>query len=209
MVSLVSRNSLIGARSSARNWPVVRWRLGIEGADRFQRVAEEIEPDRRRQSRRIKIDNAAALRIFAGLAHGAWRAEIRWPRASSASSSRFTTLPGAAEKLSAATVLSGGTRCRRQSTVVVTTRGRSAEDFARARRESAVMRRAAIAGVRRDAIIGLAVPARDVENLDALDWRSAAPRERRPSAARRAPHARRPRACPPRRARARGRGRRR
>ena len=29
-------------------WPVVRWRGGVEGADRFQRVAEEVEPQRLR-----------------------------------------------------------------------------------------------------------------------------------------------------------------
>ena len=46
-------------------------RIGIERADRFERFAKEIETDRGRQPRRIKIDNAAALRIFAGLAHRA------------------------------------------------------------------------------------------------------------------------------------------
>ena len=45
-------------------------RLGIEGADRFERIAEEIEPDRLRHRRREKIENAAAHRIFAGVAHG-------------------------------------------------------------------------------------------------------------------------------------------
>jgi len=69
------------------------------------------------------------------------------PLASSqrANSSSFTTLPGAAEKLSAETSFLDGTRCSKQSAVVVTTRGRSAEDLARARRDSAVMRRAATA----------------------------------------------------------------
>ena len=45
-------------------------RLRIEGADRLQRVAEKIEPHRHVHARRKKIENAAAHRVFAGLAHG-------------------------------------------------------------------------------------------------------------------------------------------
>ena len=44
--------------------------LGIEGTDGFQRVAEKVEPHGGRHARRIEIENAAAHRIFAGLAHG-------------------------------------------------------------------------------------------------------------------------------------------
>ena len=44
--------------------------LGIEGADGLQRIAEEVEADGLRQARRIEIENAAALGVFAGLAHG-------------------------------------------------------------------------------------------------------------------------------------------
>ncbi|SPU61862.1 Uncharacterised protein [Brucella melitensis] len=43
---------------------------GIEGTDRFQRIAEKIKPQRFFRSRRIKIENAAAYRIFADVAHG-------------------------------------------------------------------------------------------------------------------------------------------
>ena len=45
-------------------------RLRIESADRLQRVAEEIETNRHVQTGRVKIENAAAHRVFAGLAHG-------------------------------------------------------------------------------------------------------------------------------------------
>ena len=41
----------------------------VEGADRFQRVAEEIEPQRLRPARRVEIENAAAHREFADVAH--------------------------------------------------------------------------------------------------------------------------------------------
>ena len=45
-------------------------RFGIEGADGFEHVAEKIEPHRAGQAGRIEIDNAAAQRVFAGVAHG-------------------------------------------------------------------------------------------------------------------------------------------
>ena len=45
-------------------------RLRIEAADRFQRVAEEVEPHRLVHAGREQIDDAAAHRIVAGLAHG-------------------------------------------------------------------------------------------------------------------------------------------
>ena len=70
MVSVVSWNSETGTRSSARSWSVVRWRFRIEAADRFERVAEEIEPHRLGHARRIQIEDAAAHGVFAGLAHG-------------------------------------------------------------------------------------------------------------------------------------------
>ena len=44
-------------------------RLGIEGADQFERIAEKIEAQRSRHSGREKIENAAAHGIFAGVAH--------------------------------------------------------------------------------------------------------------------------------------------
>ena len=44
--------------------------LGIEAADRLQRIAEEVEPHRQVHARREKIENAAAHRVIARLAHG-------------------------------------------------------------------------------------------------------------------------------------------
>ncbi len=41
----------------------------IEAADRFQRVAEKIKPHRRVHAGREQIDDAAAHRVVAGLAH--------------------------------------------------------------------------------------------------------------------------------------------
>ena len=137
----------------------------------------------------IEIDNAAALRIFAGFAHGA-RAQKAVGLEPGASSSISTRLPGAAENVSAAMRARGGTRCNRQSTVVATTRGRSREDFERARRASAVMRREAIGGVGRDAVIGLAVPAGQIEDFEKGAQKRSASRNA-PNAARRARHARR------------------
>ena len=50
-------------------------RLRIEHADRFQRVAEEIEPHRIAHAGREQIDDAAADGVVAGLAHGAGAGE--------------------------------------------------------------------------------------------------------------------------------------
>ncbi|MET3869032.1 hypothetical protein ABIC20_006341 [Methylobacterium radiotolerans] len=44
-------------------------RLRVEGADRFQRVAEEVEADRGRQARGRQVEDAAADRVLAGVAH--------------------------------------------------------------------------------------------------------------------------------------------
>jgi len=45
-------------------------RLGIESADRFQCISKEVEAHRHINARWIKIKNAAAHRVFTGLAHG-------------------------------------------------------------------------------------------------------------------------------------------
>ncbi len=65
-------------------------RLGIEGADRFHRVAEEIEPHGSACPRRVEIENAAAHGIFADVADGGSanksvglqpaRDFVHWPR---------------------------------------------------------------------------------------------------------------------------------
>ena len=69
MVSVTSWNSDTGTRSSARMSSSVRWVSGIEGADRFQAVAEEVEPHRLVEPGRKQIEDAAAHGVFAGLAH--------------------------------------------------------------------------------------------------------------------------------------------
>ena len=70
MVSVTSWNSEIGTRSSERMSSSVRWVSASKRADRFQAVAEEIEPHRLVEPGRKQIEDAAAHGIFAGLAHG-------------------------------------------------------------------------------------------------------------------------------------------
>ena len=67
------------------------------------------------------------------------------PSSQATRSSVATELPGAAEKLSAATAALGGTRWVMALIVVERMRGRSDEDFDRANRDSTVMRRASMA----------------------------------------------------------------
>lgn len=59
----------------------------------------------------------------------------------------FTTLPGAAENVSVATLRSGATRCTSALTVVQRMRGFSSDVPERASRDSAVMRRAVTAAL--------------------------------------------------------------
>ena len=134
--------------------------LGIEGADRFQRVAEEIEPHRLVHARRIKVEDAAAHRVFAGLAHrrGAVVAVEFQPARSTPSMP--STLPGAADSACVAISSRAGTRCSAALTVVSTTAGCSRPLQAREPRQ----RRHALrddAGMRRHAVVGQAVPGRE------------------------------------------------
>jgi hypothetical protein len=68
-VSGVSEISLAGCKDELRLLAGSALGGGIEGADAFQRVAEEIEPDGLRRSRRENVEDAAAHGIFADLAH--------------------------------------------------------------------------------------------------------------------------------------------
>ena len=83
-----------------------------------------------------------------------------------ARSSVDTELPGAAEKLSLATLSRGGTRCRMALTVVDRMRGLSAEDLRarEARQDQHAARRDG--GIGRHAVIGLAVPGGELQHLD-------------------------------------------
>ena len=73
-------------------------RLRIEAADRFQRVAEEVQPHRRGHARRVEVDDAAAHGVFAGLAHGRGAQEAVGLQPAARGRSMSTMLPGAAEK---------------------------------------------------------------------------------------------------------------
>ena len=74
--------------------------------------------------------------------------------------SMASMLPGAAESDCLATRSLAGTRCSAALTVVSRSDGRS-RPLTRASRDSAVMRCATNAGMRRDAVIGQAVPGRE------------------------------------------------
>ena len=74
-------------------------------------------------------------------------------------------LPGVAENACPATTSRAGTRWRIALTVVSTTAARS-RPLSRASRASAVMRCATIAGQRRGAVIGLAIPGRKLGDGD-------------------------------------------
>ena len=140
-------------------------RFRIEGADRFERVAEEIEPDRRRHARREKIDNAAALRIFAGLAHraGAQKTVGRQPLRQQVHLDDVSRRGGKSV---------GGDSGARRNALEQTVHRRG--DHARLlgggfRARQPRQRGHAARGdrsARRDAVIGLAVPAGQVENFD-------------------------------------------
>ena len=84
--------------SSACSVPVERCDLRIEAADRFQRVAEEIEPHRMVGARRKDIDDAAAHREVAGIDHRAGAREAVLGEEGDAARRVLTRWPGAAEK---------------------------------------------------------------------------------------------------------------
>ncbi len=69
MVSGVSATSLIACSAIDLRWPVVRCVAASKTRIDFQRVAEEIEPQRSPSSRREEIEDAAAHREFADVAH--------------------------------------------------------------------------------------------------------------------------------------------
>ena len=139
--------------------------LGIEGADRFQRVAEEIEPHRIGHAGRKQVDDAAAHRIFAGLAHrrGAHVA-VELEPAHDAVHGEHVAGRGrqrlAGDERPGGHALDDGIDGGEQH------RGprlRPACALSRASRDSAVMRCATMPAMRRGAVIGLAIPGREFE----------------------------------------------
>ena len=141
-------------------------RLGIEGADRFQRVAEEVEPHRLRHAGREKVDDAAAHRIFAGVAH---RASARKPLVSS-QATRSSVDPNCRarpRRLSLATTVASAARAAAAAPTVVEQDARPLARGFRAR-EARQHRHAPRRdrGVGRHAVVGLAVPGREIQHLD-------------------------------------------
>ena len=140
-------------------------RLGIEGADRLQRVAEEVEPHRIADAGRIEIDDAAAHRVVARLAHrrGAVVAVELEPLASRRPSPACCRARRTA--IASRSASRGGTRCSAALTVVSTTPGRSRPLQAREPRQRGHALRHD-AGMRRHAVVGQAIPGGKLVDLD-------------------------------------------
>ena len=148
------------------------------------RIDSSVSPKKSRRTgwsaRREKIDDAAALRIFAGLAHGRARGEAVGLEPGGAPIRRASPHCLARRRsFSAATSFRGGTRCNRQSIVVATTRGRSNEDLAGVSREKPNHAPRDDAGVRRYAVVGLAVPGRELRRPRCRGRRSESARSER------------------------------
>ena len=151
------------AASTALRWPVVRWRGGVEGADRLQRVAEEIEPQRLVGAGREEVENAAAHGEFADVAHRrhALEAGNLQPRRSAHSCRsgcrawRGTSAPRSTS--------AGGMRCSSALAVVRMT-ARCGFLLQRDHRRQRVEPPGRGVGRRRDAVVGQAVPGREFEH---------------------------------------------
>ena len=139
-------------------------RFGIEAADRFQRVAEKIEPHRRIHARREQIDDAAAHRIVAGFAH----------RGGAIESIQFEPLGHARHRQQIARRggkrLPGKRLARRHALEERTDRGEhdgrplAALDPREPRQRHHALRDHR--RMRRDPVVGQAIPSRKLEHLD-------------------------------------------
>ena len=159
-------------------------RLRVEAADRLQRVAEEVEAHRLLRARREEVEDAAAHGVFAGLADGRRSAGSRCPRASGRGPSIGLTAAGDADSEPSRHEVAAGTRCSTALTVVSTICGVVGSPGQRAPASPSAC--ATTAGVRRDAVVGQAVPGREIEQLDRRARRSGARARSRPGAGRRA-----------------------
>ena len=151
--------------------------LRIEGADRFQRIAEKIEPHRLGHSGREQIDDAAADRVFAGFTHGRGADEA-------VELEPFGD-PGHGEQIAGR----GGERlarqrlARRQALENGVDGGEhnggplAALDARKARQRHHALRHRA--GMRRHAVIGQAVPGREFQHLDVGREKAERARKRR------------------------------
>ena len=140
-------------------------RLRVEGADRLQRVAEEVEADRLRQRRREQVDDAAAHGVFAGVAHGGVAREP----VDFQPFDQLVYVDGVARRGGERVLRHASQRRhllenrpdrRRQDARALLGRARPGQP--RQRRHPARRDR----GIRRDAVVGLAVPTRQVEDLN-------------------------------------------
>ena len=120
-------------------------RLGIEGADRFQRRAEEVESHRVWHAGREEVDDAAPHRIFAGVAHdvGAQEAVDLEPFGELVGRDRIARRPpkSSQPRPCRAAARAAAARSKSWSTGSAAASGVERE---RARRDSTVIRRAAI-----------------------------------------------------------------
>ena len=140
-------------------------RLRIEGTDRFERRAEEVEPDGVRHAGREQVDDAAAHRVFAGVAHdvGAQEAVDLEPFGEFVGRHRIARRGRKAlarDFVAGRHALQRGRDRRRQDARLVGRRARAGE--AGEHRHPPRRDR----GVRRDAVVGLAIPSRELEDLD-------------------------------------------
>ena len=145
----------------------------IEGADRLQRVAKEIEPQRLLRARHEEIENAAAHRIFADFAHRRDALEaIAFEPCHEAFHVHDRT--GAGQRTPCAAIASAdGMRCR-TALALGQHQGRGAvAAFSAAIRVIADRRLAATAPPGDTRIIGQAVPGRQFEDRQAGNGRNA------------------------------------
>ena len=119
-------------------------RLGIEGADRLQRIAEEIEPDRRRGAGRIEIENAAARGVIPNITDGA-RALVAIGLAPDDDVLHLQRIARRGRERSLLHIRAGRQRWVSALTEATRMRGRSSAPRVFARRASAVMRSADMA----------------------------------------------------------------
>ena len=139
-------------------------RLRIEAADRLQRVAEEVEPHRQVHARRKEVEDAAAHRVVAGLAHrrGADEAVELEPLHDACHAQHVARRRR--QRLLGDQVLRGNTLQRRIDGRQQHRRLVAALDAGEPGQRGHALRHDA--GVRRDAIVRLAVPGRKLHHLD-------------------------------------------
>ncbi len=136
--------------------------LGVEGADRLQRVAKEVEADRLVETGREEIEDAAAHGIFAGLAHGRGAGvavmlqpgddRVHWHDMAGRNRQRLR-----GNRIARGHALHDGIdRGQHDQRLVAAGKPREPRQRGQALRQNAAMRR--------DAVIGLAVPGRKLQH---------------------------------------------